>query len=151
MRAFKLWSALICCRQFIFLLNNFHAKPLPWGLSPEVNSLFLSGLQKIEKETNKIVPELFFWKHNIFRETNLIKKCTLFIKFVVWCFLANYDLTTLHLFPRRFFTSILKISSTYRNIWRNLKISFKLFSNEIPKDLVHYTNCNICPLCISCI
>ena len=78
-RAFELWSALICCRQFIFLLNNFHAKPLPWGLSPEVNSLFLSGLQKIEKETNKIVPELFFGKHNIFRETNLIKKFTLFI------------------------------------------------------------------------
>ena len=32
----------------------------PGVLSPEVNSLFLSGLQKIEKETNKIVPELFF-------------------------------------------------------------------------------------------
>ena len=51
----------------------------PLGSSPEVNSLFLSGLQKIEKETNKIVPELFFGKHNIFRETNLIKNGTLFI------------------------------------------------------------------------
>ena len=42
------WWKLFVKKLFIF--NNFDVKPHPWGPFPEVNSLFLSFLKKIEKE-----------------------------------------------------------------------------------------------------